>query len=102
MSTSKLDTSGVFDQSGQKAEQRLTLCSNTLKFRRNGIEFLSHKPFPVWSEMTIDIESPDAKKVRGSGVVVSCEGSKHSGYVVSFIFMNLSKQAQDRLAALSL
>lgn len=99
MSTSKLDTSGVFDS--QSAEVRLTLSSQAIKFRSNGIEFLSSKPVPVWSEMTIDIQSPDSKKVRGSGVVVACEGSRQSGYVVSFIFMNLSKQAQERLGALS-
>lgn len=102
MSTSKRDISGVFDQEGQNTEQRLTLCANTLKFRKNGVEFLSHKPFPVWSEMTVDIESADGRKVRGSGVVVSCEGTKHNGYVVSFIFMNLSKQSQERLSSLAL
>ncbi len=101
MSTSKLDTSGVFDS--QSAEVRLTLSSQAIKFRSNGIEFLSSKPVPVWSEMTIDIQSPDSKKkVRGSGVVVACDGSRQSGYVVSFIFMNLSRQAQERLGALSL
>ena len=102
MSTSKLDTSGVFDPQSQTSEVRLTLSSQAIKFRSNGIEFLSSKSMPVWSEMTIDIQSPDAKKVRGSGVVVACEGSRQSGYVVSFIFMNLSKSAQERLGALSL
>ncbi|MCD6052731.1 MAG: hypothetical protein K0Q55_4153 [Verrucomicrobia bacterium] len=101
MSTSKLDTSGVFDPQNQ-SEVRLTLSTQAIKFRSNGIEFLSSKSIPVWSEMTIDIQSPDAKKVRGSGVVVACEGNRQSGYVVSFIFMNLSKQAQERLGALCL
>jgi len=100
MSTSKLDTSGVFDQQPQ-SEVRLTLSSHAIKFRRNGLEFLSSKPVSVWSEMTIDIESPDAKKVRGTGVVVACDGCHQSGYVVSFIFMNLSRQAQERLGALA-
>jgi hypothetical protein len=102
MSTSKLDTSGVFDPQSQSSEVRLTLSSQAIKFRRNGIEFLSSKPVPIWSEMTIDIQSPDAKKVRGSGVVVACDGSRQSGYVISFIFMNLSRQAQERLGMLSL
>jgi len=100
MSTSKLDTSGVFDQQPQ-SEVSLTLSSNAIKFRRNGIEFLSSKAVPVWSEMTIDIQSPDAKKVRGSGVVVACDGCHKSGYVVSFVFMNLSRQAQERLGVLA-
>jgi hypothetical protein len=100
MSTSKLDTSGVFSAQKQSTEVHLALSSHAIKFRRNGIEFLSSKPVPVWSEMTIDIESPDAKKVRGSGVVVACDGCHQSGYVVSFIFMNLSRQAQERLGAL--
>lgn len=102
MSTSKLDTSGVFYPKGQSSEVRLNLSSHAIKFRRNGIEFLSSKPVPVWSEMTVDIQSPDSKKVRGSGVVVACDGNRQSGYVVSFIFMNLSRQAQERLGALSL
>jgi len=51
--------------------------------------------------MTIDIQSPDAKKVRGSGVVVACDGCHKSGYVVSFVFMNLSRQAQERLGVLA-
>lgn len=101
MSTSKLDTSGVFAQESSASEMRLTLCAETIKFRRNGIEFLSSKPLPLWTEMTIDIQSPDAKKVRGSGVVVGCEGTRQSGYVVSFIFMNLSRQAQERLGMLA-
>lgn len=101
MSTSKLDTSGVFDAKKSSAEVHLTLSSNAIKFRKNGIEFLSSKPVPVWSEMTIDIQTPEAKKVSGSGVVVACDGSRQSGYVVSFIFMNLSKQAEQRLSALS-
>ena len=71
MSTSKLDTSGVFDAKNQSAEVHLSLSSNAIKFRKNGIEFLSSKPVPVWSEMTIDIQTPEAKKVSGSGVVVA-------------------------------
>lgn len=102
MSTSKLDTSGVFQpESNPAAETRLSLPANVVKIRPNGVEFLSTKPLPVWTEMSIDIQSPDAKKVRGTGVVVACQGNRQSGYVVSFIFMNLSRQAQERLSLMA-
>lgn len=102
MSTSKLDTSGVFTPKESSSEVHLTLSSNAIKFRKNGIEFLSSKSVPVWSEMTVDIQTPEAKKVSGSGVVVACDGCRQSGYVVSFVFMNLSRQAAESLSVLSL
>jgi hypothetical protein len=34
-------------------------------------------------------------------VVVACHGNRHTGYVVSMVLMNLSRQAQQRLDTLA-
>jgi hypothetical protein len=103
MSTSKLDTSGVFETiSVQTQQTRLTLPAHAIRFRKNGIEFRSVKPIPTWTEMTVDLQSPwDGKKVHCTGVVVDCNGNRHAGYLVSMVFMNLSRQSQERLAELA-
>jgi hypothetical protein len=103
MSTSKLDTSGVFEtlkiQSGQT---RLSLASNAIQFRKNGIEFRATDPIPIWTEMTVDLQSPgDNKKVHCTGIVVDCNGNRHAGYLVSMVFMNLSRQSQEQLTQLA-
>ncbi|MGV3774227.1 MAG: PilZ domain-containing protein [Verrucomicrobiales bacterium] len=103
MSTSKLDTSGVFHNVKLHSEQtRLTLPAHAVRIRKNGIEFRSEKSIPVWTEMSVDLFSDsDAKKVHCTGVVVACSGNRHTGYVVSMVFMNLSRQAQERLDTLA-
>ena len=48
--------------------------------------------------MTLVLQSQaDGGKVHCNGVVISCTGSKHSGYHVSMIFTGVSRQAQARL-----
>ena len=44
---------------------------------------------------------PRKKCVIGNGVVVDCTGNRHSGYVVSVLFLNLARQAQERLTSLA-
>jgi hypothetical protein len=52
--------------------------------------------------MTLALQSPrDGGRVNCSGVVISCTGSKHTGYHVSMIFTSLSKQAQTRLSTMA-
>jgi hypothetical protein len=34
-------------------------------------------------------------------VVVACDGNRHSGYAVSLLFMNLSRQSTEQLSALA-
>ena len=76
----------------------LTLPSNGVRFRKNGIEFQTGTPLPQWSEMTVDLESArGGKKLRCTGVVVACTGNRHSGYSVSLLFTGLSRQTQARL-----
>lgn len=103
MSTSKLDTSGVFQPLTIQAQQtRLTLPANAIRFRKNGIEFRTTGPIPVWTEMNVDLQSGgEGKKVHCTGVIVDCHGNRHTGYLVSMVFMNLSRQSQQRLAELA-
>jgi hypothetical protein len=98
MSTSKLDTSGIFQAPKITSSQtRLALAATAIRFRKNGIEFRTDKSIPAWTEMTVDLQSPvDGKKVHCNGVVVDCAGNRHAGYLVSMVFMNMSRQAQER------
>ena len=104
MSTSKLDTSGVFQPvTLESSSTNLSLSATDVRIRKNGIEFPTATLIPHWTEMTVEIESPvDAKRVRCTGVVVACNGNRHSGYMVALLFTNLSKQAQLRLNSLAL
>ena len=52
--------------------------------------------------MTVALQSSgDPKKVNCTGVVVACDGNRHTGYAVSMLFMNLSRQSQERLNLLA-
>ncbi len=102
MSTSKLDTSGVFRPvTVQTSSTKLSLPTQAVCIRKNGIDFLSSTRLALWTEVTVDLQTPDAKKLRGRGVVVACDGNRHSGYSVSLMFMNLSRQAQESLSLLA-
>jgi hypothetical protein len=99
MSSSKLDRSGVFAPLSLAAPQtQLSLPPNAVRVRKNGIEFRTTKAIPVWKEMTVELQSPgETKRVNFSGVVVACEGNRHSGYLVSMVFTSVSRHAQERL-----
>lgn len=98
MSTSKLDRSGIFQAVHvHGAQTRLTLSPESVKIRPNGVEFRADKSIAQWTEMTIDLLSAEGEKVHCTGVVVECNGNRHTGYHVSILFMNLTKKAQDRL-----
>ncbi len=100
MSAGKLDTSGVFDPTRDSAsDATLVLSADRVVIRKNGLEFLSSRPFSIWSELTVDLRLPfQGGSVRGSGVVVECSGAPQTGYVVALLFVGLSRQAQDRLS----
>jgi hypothetical protein len=86
----------------QSQTTRLTLAANAVRIRKNGIEFRSDSPIPVWTEMTMALETPlEAKKLNCTGVVVACDGNRHFGYRVSMIFTGLSRQTQARLESLA-
>ncbi len=82
---------------------RLDLPAGALRLRKNGIEFRTDNAIPVWTEMTVAMETPQAKKkLNVTGVVVACNGNHHAGYIVSMLFTNVSKQVQARLDSLAL
>ncbi|MCX6904655.1 MAG: hypothetical protein NTW03_14475 [Verrucomicrobia bacterium] len=88
------------DESNSKV---LPLPSGFFQIRKNGIEFQSSSLIPEWTEMTVELEtSAVGRKVRCTGVVVSCHGNRHSGYQVAMIFTDLSRQSQARLNDLAL
>jgi hypothetical protein len=99
MSSSKLDTSGVFDSlKAPSSQTQLSLPPSAIRIHRGGIEFRTAKPFPAWKEMTVEMQSPgEPRKVRFTGVVVACNGNKHTGYLVSLAFTSVSRQSQERL-----
>lgn len=102
MSTSKLDTSGIFQPlhvHGPKT--RLTLSPGSVKIRPNGIEFRADKQIAQWTEMTVDLFSDEGEKVHCTGIVVECNGNRHTGYHISMLFMELSQAAQERLDLLA-
>jgi hypothetical protein len=103
MSAKKI-TSGSFGQEVtiEARATRLSLSEDAVVIHKGGIEFRSHTSFSPWTEMTVTLQSPrDARRVNCSGVVISCAGNKHAGYLVSMIFTSLSKQAQLRLSTLA-
>ncbi|MEK7707050.1 MAG: PilZ domain-containing protein [Verrucomicrobiota bacterium] len=82
-------------------QSRLTLSHDTVVIHKGGIEFHSPTPFTAWTEMTVELQSPDNGKVHCAGVVIACSGSKHTGYHVSMVFTSMSKQAQARLTTMA-
>lgn len=83
---------------GELGPKVLPLPAGFFHIRKNGIEFQSSTPIPEWTEMTVEVEtSASGRKVRCTGVVVSCSGNRHSGYQVAMLFTDLSPQGQARL-----
>lgn len=103
MSARRIDNSGSLQQfTLQSRETRLALSPDSVIIHRNGIEFRSATAFAPWTEMTMTLQSPqDDGRVHCTGVIISCTGSKHTGYHVSMVFTNLSKQAQARLSSMA-
>ena len=103
MSARKADATEPFDQVTVQARQtHLSLAPNAVIIRKNGIEFRSPSPFPIWTEMTLTLQSPQENaEVNCSGVVISCSGNRHNGYYVAMVFTSMSRQAQARLSTLA-
>ena len=104
MSARKITNTELFQPVGVPARTtQLDLPGDAVRIRKNGIEFRSVNPFPVWAEMTVAMQTPQsAKKVNFTGVIVSCTGNRHAGYLLSMLFINVSKQAQARLNSMVL
>ena len=82
-------------------QARLSLSHEAVFIHKNGIEFRSPTPFNAWTEMTVELQTHDNGRVNCTGVVISCTGNKHTGYHVSMIFTEMSRQAQSRLHQMS-
>lgn len=103
MSASKLGKSDPFKPVTVKSQAvRLDLAANAVRIRKNGIEFQSHAAIPMWTEMTVALETPfESKQFEANGVVVACNGNRHSGFTVSMLFTNLSLPEKARLQLLA-
>ncbi|MBI3880721.1 MAG: hypothetical protein HY301_11765 [Verrucomicrobia bacterium] len=103
MSASKLDVSGVFQPvsvTGNKTS--LNLPASAVRVRKNGIEFQSASPISLWTEMSVELRSPrDAARLSAHGIVVACAGTRHAGYLVTMLFLNLSARSQQQLSEMS-
>ncbi|MEO5802691.1 MAG: PilZ domain-containing protein [Verrucomicrobiota bacterium] len=99
MSARKIDLSSISNIN--HAQRRLSLAGHAVRLRQSGIEFKTADPIPAWTEMSVDLQYPDAKKVHCTGVVVACDGNRHAGYIVSLLFTKLSRQSQALISALS-
>lgn len=100
MSARKIDSSplGVSPAS----TQCLTLPSDAVRVRKNGIEFRNDEPITAWTEMTVTLQGPNpARKVKFTGVIVACSGNRHQGYTISMLFTHVSRLSQARLLGYS-
>src|SRR5258708_4583804 len=103
MSARKIESSDAFQPVTLQARQTcLSLAPDQVRIRKNGVEFRSVSAISAWTEMTVTLQSTrDAGRVHCTGVVVACNGNRHSGYTVSMVFTSLSKQSQARLNLLA-
>ena len=82
-------------------QERLTLSHEAVVIHKSGIEFRSPTPLTAWTEMTVELATRENGRVNCTGVVIACAGNKHTGYHVSMVFTNMSRQAQTRLTRMS-
>lgn len=98
MSASKLDRSPSSSSlSGATNHTLLDLAADEVYFRKNGIEFRAKVSIPVWTEMTVDLQTPKGKHVACNGVVVACSGNRHTGFMIAMVFTGMSPQHQQQL-----
>ncbi|HUD45617.1 MAG TPA: hypothetical protein VMR33_02250 [Candidatus Baltobacteraceae bacterium] len=80
----------------------LTLPTESVRIRKNGIEFHIDHPLSPWTEMTVTLQGPgDAKKVNFTGVIVECAGNREDGYEICMLFTHVSRLSQARLLSYS-
>jgi hypothetical protein len=100
MSARKIETSTLDFSSVQT--RCLTLSAESVRIRKNGIEFHNEHPLSPWTEMTVTLQGPgDAKKVNFTGVIVECAGNREDGYEICMLFTHLSRVSQARLLSYS-
>jgi len=91
MTTSKLAPPNAFQPpSAEPGQIHLHLSEHEVVIRKNGVEFLSTRPVPLWAEVTVDLRPPSSQQpLRGNGVVVDCTGNPRTGYAISVLFLDL-------------
>jgi hypothetical protein len=101
MSARKLpSTSLLAPVTVQGQTTQLNLPTSAVRIRKNGIEFMTNNALPLFTEVSITLQTPvSPKKVQCNGVVVACAGNRHQGYHASVLFLNLSPALQERLGA---
>jgi hypothetical protein len=100
MSARKIDSS--LSDLSPSPTQCLALPANSVRIRKNGIEFHNDQKFAPWTEMTVTLQgSGPAKKVNFTGVIVACTGNARDGYEVSMLFTHVTRLSQARLLAYS-
>jgi hypothetical protein len=100
MSARKIETS-TLDLSSVPT-RCLTLSAESVRIRKNGIEFHNEHPLSPWTEMTVTLQGPgDAKKVNFTGVIVECAGNREDGYEICMLFTHVSRVSQARLMSYS-
>jgi hypothetical protein len=98
MSARTLAKSSFQPLTAEAAPTVLPLPAGFFQIRKNGIEFQSSAAIAEWTEMTVEVQVPGSTQtVRCTGVVVACQGNRHSGYQVAMVFTDLSPQSQHRL-----
>lgn len=98
MSASRFDTGSLFPEFRVETPgEKFAVPAAAVRIRANGVEFRSPKPLSVWAEMTVCLTAGAADTVCCSGVVVACDGTRHGGYVVSLLFLNLPQGSEQRL-----
>ncbi len=82
--------------------QCLTVVADSVRVRKNGIEFRNEQRIAPWTEMTVTLQGTGlAKKVNFTGVVVACSGNAREGYEISMLFTRVTRLSQARLLAYS-
>ena len=80
----------------------VTLSAESVRIRKNGIEFHNEHPLSPWAEMTVTLQGPgNAKKVNFTGVIVECAGNREDGYEICMLFTHVSRVSQARLMSYS-
>lgn len=102
MSARKIDSDLFQPVTLQAQATQLELPASAVRLRKNGIEFRINSPIPQWTEMVITLQTPSTPRLQCTGVVVACDGSRHSGYQVSMLFTSVSRQVQAQLDSLAL
>jgi hypothetical protein len=103
MSASRIDGQlGPRELVVESQHRAFSVPAATVRIRSNGVEFRVPEPLPLWTEMTVRLESEaSAAEISCKGVVVACDGNRHSGFLVSLLFFELNPLSELWLRSLA-